>query len=77
MCNTESKIIETMNQALTLLNDEDIDVLIRSAIFHFVFGFIHPFYNGNGRMARFISSYKMSDVLNYEVLNDIYERWFT
>ena len=56
-----------MNQALSLLNDEDIDVLIRSAIFHFIFGYIHPFYNGNGRMARFISSYKMSEVLNIAV----------
>ena len=63
----ESKIIEIMNQSLSLLNDENIDVLIRLVIFRFIFGYIHPFYYGNGRMTRFISSYKMSEVFNLAV----------
>lgn len=63
----ESVIIETMDWLLEFLNDGDIDLLVRVSIFHFVFGYIHPFYNGNGRMARFISSYKLSDVINLAV----------
>ena len=57
----ESKIINAMDTALRILNDEKIDILIRAACFHYYFGYIHPFYNGNGRMARFISSYVLSD----------------
>mgnify|MGYP002624971330 CR=1 FL=1 len=52
----ESKIIETFEQSLSVLNDDDIDIFIRIAVFHYLFGYIHPFYDGNGRTARFISS---------------------
>lgn len=53
----ESKIIETMSTALEILYDQNIPKLIRIAIFHYLFGYIHPFYDGNGRMSRFITSY--------------------
>lgn len=56
----EKKIIETMQQALNILNDESIDPLIRIALFHYMFGYIHPFYDGNGRTSRFISSSLLS-----------------
>ena len=56
----ESALNEAMEQALFLLNNEDYDSLIRLAAFHYLFGYIHPFYNGNGRMTRFISSYCLS-----------------
>lgn len=61
----ESKIIETMEKSLEILNDENIDVIIRTAIFHYLFGYIHPFYDGNGRTSRFISSYMLSHELNH------------
>ena len=56
----ESKIITAMDSALSILNNENYDILIRVALFHYFFGYIHPFYNGNGRMTRFISSYMLS-----------------
>jgi len=56
----ERKIIESMDGALNMLNDQSIDPLIRVATFHYAFGYIHPFYDGNGRMSRFISSYVLS-----------------
>ncbi len=56
----EEKIIECMNKALYILNDENIDFLFRVSVFHFLFGYIHPFYDGNGRTSRFISSYLLS-----------------
>ncbi|NLT08068.1 MAG: Fic family protein [Ruminococcus sp.] len=60
----ESKIIDTMNQSLKVLNDDSIDIFIRIAVFHYLFGYIHPFYDGNGRTSRFISSYLLSRQLN-------------
>ena len=56
----ESRIIETFEQSLSVLNDNDIDIFIRIAVFHYLFGYIHPFYDGNGRTSRFISSYLLS-----------------
>ena len=53
----ESKLNDTMERALAFLNNKDFDPLIRIAAYHYLFGYIHPFYNGNGRMTRFISSY--------------------
>jgi len=53
----EEKIIEALNKALEILHDERVELLFRIAVFHYLFGYIHPFYDGNGRMVRFISSY--------------------
>lgn len=58
--NPESKIIECMNHALQVLNSNEIDEPIKVALFHYLFGYIHPFYDGNGRTSRFISSYLLS-----------------
>lgn len=60
----ESKIIEYMDKAIKILNDESINILIRVSIFHYLFGYIHPFYDGNGRINRFISSYVLSKYYN-------------
>lgn len=59
----ESKIISSMDDAVNILNDDDIDPLFRISIFHYLFGYIHPFYNGNGRLNRFISSYYLANTL--------------
>lgn len=60
----EKKIITAMNEALGFLNNGNCDRLIRIAAFHFLFCYIHPFYDGNGRMSRFISCYLLSKYLN-------------
>ena len=41
--------------------------MIRIAIFHYLFGYIHPFYDGNGRTSRFINSYLLSKKLQFLV----------
>lgn len=60
----ESEIIKWMDVALTDLNNQSIIPLVRISAFHFFFGYIHPFYDGNGRTSRFISSYLLSKQLN-------------
>lgn len=52
----EEKIIEVMDKSLKFLNDDNVNILIRVSLFHYLFEYIHPFYNGNGRMGRFIAS---------------------
>lgn len=59
----EVKIIEYMDKALELLNSEEVP-LVNIALFHYLFGYIHPFYDGNGRLNRFISSAALSKALN-------------
>lgn len=56
----EDKIIECMTDGLNVLNNQEYNFLIRISVFHYMFGYIHPFYDGNGRTSRFISSYLLS-----------------
>lgn len=61
----ETKIIQLMEQSLNILNQKEIPVLVRISVFHYLFGYIHPFYDGNGRTSRFISSYLLSREFEY------------
>lgn len=53
----EEAIIENVDKALSYLNNHEDDVIVKASVFHYLFGYIHPFYDGNGRLNRFISSY--------------------
>ena len=59
----EVKIIDAMNQALAFLHDDSIEELFRICVFHYLIEYIHPFYDGNGRLGRFIFSYGLSHIL--------------
>lgn len=60
----ESKIIEATTLALQFLNDDSVEELFRICIFHYLIEYIHPFYDGNGRLGRLILSYGISKVLS-------------
>mgnify|MGYP004650940369 FL=1 len=60
----ESKVIEAVDSALKILNDNKLPSILRVAIFHYFLGYIHPFYDGNGRISRYISSYYLSQTLD-------------
>lgn len=60
----ESAIYKELGEALSFVNDDSIYSLYRIAVFHYLFGYIHPFYDGNGRLGRFIMSAQLSQELN-------------
>lgn len=53
--NSEPIIKELLSKLVDFINTQDCN-LIKNAIFHYYFGYVHPFYDGNGWTARFISS---------------------
>lgn len=53
--NSEPIIKELLSKLVDFINSQECN-LIKNAIFHYYFGYVHPFYDGNGRTARFISS---------------------
>ena len=58
----ESAIYDALERSLRFLNSGNgVDDLMKIAAFHFLFGYIHPFYDGNGRTNRFISSQYLSN----------------
>ncbi|MDR6552381.1 Fic family protein [Paenibacillus qinlingensis] len=67
----ESEIISLTERLLNFINnDSDIPNLIKVAVSHYYFGYIHPFYDGNGRTSRFISSmYLSKDLGNISTLS--------
>lgn len=52
----EEAIIASMEKALAFLRDASVEGLYRICLFHYLLEYIHPFYDGNGRLGRFIVS---------------------
>lgn len=61
----ESRIIAYIQECLDILKAPSLPMIVKIAIVHYFIGYIHPFYDGNGRLSRFISSYYISRDLNW------------
>lgn len=61
----EKELLDFMDSSLKFLNKKhELSYLIRVSLFHYLFGYAHPFYDGNGRTSRFISSYLLKKYLH-------------
>ena len=60
----EEKITHYIDKTLMLLKDDEIPMICRIAILHYIIGYVHPFYDGNGRLSRFISSSLLKEEFN-------------
>lgn len=60
----EKNIIDAMDTSLKLLDLPEVPKIIGICLLHYFFGYVHPFYDGNGRLSRFISSYLLRQELD-------------
>ncbi len=51
----EDKIDEGMNEFISLYNSK-VETFTKMILCHFIFEYIHPFYDGNGRFGRYLFS---------------------
>ena len=74
----ENTIIEITEEALAVLNNADINTFIKLAIFHYIFEYAHPYYDGNGRIGRYLISSvvkkEKSDIFAFRVSSGINAR---
>ena len=60
----ESKIVEMVGQMIDLVASPDIPQTYSAILSHFLFEYIHPFYDGNGRTGRYLLSLYLSEPLS-------------
>ncbi len=60
----EEKIIALVQQMLELNERDDIPTVFAAALAHFLFGYIHPFYDGNGRVGRYLLALNLAGSLS-------------
>lgn len=53
-------IPEQMDVLIEYINASDVDLIIKAAIVHFWFVILHPFEDGNGRIARALTDYMLA-----------------
>lgn len=49
---------------LDFMNDDDVPLLLRAVMCHYMFEYIHPFYDGNGRTGRYLLALQLRDCLS-------------
>lgn len=75
---TREEIEEALFELFTWIQKEEtMHPLLRAAILHHQFAYIHPFFDGNGRLARILTTYflllKNYEVAKYFILDDYYD----
>lgn len=60
----EAEIKVALTQWLNLTRDRNVPPIIRAALCHFAFEYIHPFYDGNGRTGRFLFALQLRQHLS-------------
>jgi Fic family protein len=75
---TREEIEKALNQLYEwVMKEDDIHPLLKAGIMHHQFAYIHPFFDGNGRMARVLTAYflllKQYEVTKFFILDDYYD----
>lgn len=75
---TAARIKFALDQIYNWLNiKKELHPLIRAGILHHQFAFIHPFFDGNGRLARILTAYFLLldkyEVVRFFILDDYYD----
>lgn len=60
----ESKIIRYLDLMIDLASSEDVPEVYSALLSHYLFEYIHPFYDGNGRTGRFLLALYLSNPLS-------------
>lgn len=60
----ESTIIKMLEQMIALVGSSDIPPTFAAIIAHYLFEYIHPFYEGNGRTGRYLLALYLSEPLS-------------
>lgn len=60
----ESRITEAIQLMLELVNSPEVPRVYSSILGHFLFEYIHPFYDGNGRTGRYLLALWLSEPLS-------------
>lgn len=73
----EEIIKQVANLYQDIANDKENHPLIKAGMFHHSLVFIHPFFDGNGRMSRILTAYYLLlnryEVTKYFILDDYYD----
>ena len=60
-----------------LMESDSLHALIKAGILHHQFAYLHPFFDGNGRLARILTSYflllKNYEAVKYFIIDDYYD----
>jgi Fic family protein len=60
----ESAIIDMLKQMIALVDSPEIPSTFAAIIAHYVFEYVHPFYDGNGRTGRYLLALYLSEPLS-------------
>ena len=75
---TKDEIIKALTELYDWAqNEKEIHPLLKAGIFHHQFAYIHPFFDGNGRIGRVLTTYYLLlahyEVSKYFILDDYYD----
>lgn len=75
---TKEEIIHALEELYTWLQeDKELPPLLKAGILHHQFAYIHPFFDGNGRIGRILTAYylllEQYEVTKYFILDDYYD----
>jgi Fic family protein len=74
----EQEIENALKELIEWLSKNDeLHPLIKAGILHHQFAYVHPFFDGNGRLARILTTYylllKQYEVVKFFILDDYYD----